>query len=366
MTTRPSITEVMLARSTVAESVNSCAEQEHQSLSESERQFSFDQGASVHASVISVGSEAAKILHQHKHQLGRVLAVFDRSFYVQCHQDVFCVGLASLGRGPLQVLLTAEHDVLPFKVVSGESIRVKENLLHGAECDMPNPNRSTEKARTGLYSGKVVGRSRDLYSFHPVQEALTLLAPPRQTGFAWMPASIDWQHQKIDSLTTTAGTRAIDASLVKHSLPALKCLYSWLRSTRPLSDTEYPNSLSQVSALLGAGPGLTPSGDDLLAGVMLALHCLDRADLADFLWAVLEPHLQRRTNVISGAHLRMAALGQCSEPVLSLLNCVFNNSGCHQAEDVQVVAADIHSLANSIGASSGWDMLAGMSLVLRA
>jgi len=38
----------------------------------------------------------------------------------------------------------------------------------------------------------------------------------------------------------------------------------------------------------------------------------------------------------------------------------------HSREDVQVSTSTIQTQVERIGASSGWDMLAGMSLVLRA
>lgn len=363
MTNTLPITEVLLAQSPAAEGVNSCADHFSRSLSRTELQISIDQGVPVRASAISIGCEAARILQ--KGQVGRVLAVFARSVYVQCEQGVFCVGVASLGRGPLQVLLASEWDSLPFEVSSGVSINLKSNWLQSVGYTVPNRCCPTEENDTVLYSGRVLGKASDPLSFRREQEALNLIVPPQQHGFAWIPGSSDWQSQTNPSFASSAGTSAVDLGLRRQCLPALKCLYRWVKSARDTPVEDVQKSISLVPALLGAGPGLTPSGDDLLAGVFLALHRLQRADLADSLWQVLEPHLEQRTNSISAAHLRMAALGQCSESVLSLLECVFSGSGCHQSDDVQASATNIQSQANRIGASSGWDTLAGMSLVLR-
>ena len=68
-----------------------------------------------------------KYLKNYKH--GLVLAVFDRSFYVRCAQHVFCIGVASLGRGPLHLLIESEHDVLPLKLVSGMSIKLTIHFM---------------------------------------------------------------------------------------------------------------------------------------------------------------------------------------------------------------------------------------------
>ena len=331
--------------------------------SRSDWQISFDQGTPIRASVISIGSETAKILQQYKR--GYVLAVFDRSFYVQCGQHLFCIGVASLGRGPLHLLIVSERDVLPFKLVSGLSINLD------VHCG------PTEENHRWLYSGKVSGKPLVSDSVRVVKEALKcIVPPPQQTGFGWIAASIDWQYQKSGSLMSGTGTGVGDASLIGHALPTLKSLHLWLECALQTREKDFQYSMPRLQALLGAGPGLTPSGDDLLAGIMLALHRVQRADLAECLWKVLEPHLQHRTNVISGAHLRMAAIAQCSEPVLTLLTCIFtdnvsndtvlNEGFCYNAPDVQSTATNIQLQANTIGASSGWDMLAGMTLVLRA
>ena len=381
---------MVLAKSTSAARVNGATLALPASSSRTDWQISVDQGKSVRASVISIGSEAAKITDKYKH--GRVLAVFDRSFYVQCDQKVICIGVASLGRGPLQILIASTRDVLPFMILSGRSIRFDVHSPQDGGGFIFNRCDLTEDRQARFYSGKVSGRALVSDSIQAIKGALTLLVPPpQQTGFGWMPASIDWQYRDSDTLIATTrtanpwiasagiasagiantGSGTIDASLVRHSLPALKSLYHWLESALRMPAKECQQSISQLHTLMGAGPGLTPSGDDLLAGVMLALHRLQRADLAESLWRELEPHMLNRTNAISGAHLRMAALGQCSELILSLLAClfkdaVFNETGCHNTADAQLMATDIQLQANSIGASSGWDMLAGMSMVLHA
>ena len=343
--------------------MNSCAETLPGELSRPEWQISIDQGVRVLAPIISIGSEAARILHQHKHAC--VLAVFARSFYVQCDQHVFCIGVATLGRGPLQVLLDHDLDMMPFEIVSGVPVDVTVSLPEGAERAVHDRKSSTAESQTRLYSGQVVGISSATCSFRISQEALKFMQPQQQPGFAWIISNTCLYSLESASLGSYACTGVVNVSLAKQSLPALKCLFRWLESARQQPGKHCQNSLSQVSELLGAGPGLTPSGDDLLAGVMLALHRLQRADRVDALWQVLESYLLQRTNIISVAHLRLAARGQCSERVNSLLDHVFSNNSNHHAQGVQAVTANIQLRANSIGASSGWDMLAGMSLVLR-
>jgi hypothetical protein len=105
---------------------------------------------------------------------------------------------------------------------------------------------------------------------------------------------------------------------------------------------------SRAEQLIGLGPGLTPSGDDYLGGVMVALHLLDRPSQAASLWRWLEPRLASRTGAISAAHLVAAATGEAHEAL----------------HDVLDGALDFDAL-DAVGHCSGWDALAGSVAVLQ-
>ena len=65
-----------------------------------------------------------------------------------------------------------------------------------------------------------------------------------------------------------------------------------------------------VESLIGLGPGLTPSGDDLLGGVLITLRALGWPQAADTLGCWLLPRARARTHAISYAHLACAAGGE--------------------------------------------------------
>jgi hypothetical protein len=69
----------------------------------------------------------------------------------------------------------------------------------------------------------------------------------------------------------------------------------------------------EAAQLIGLGPGLTPSGDDYLGGVLVALRWLGRGLQANSLWRWLEPRLASQTSEISATHLAAAASGQVHE-----------------------------------------------------
>ena len=73
-------------------------------------------------------------------------------------------------------------------------------------------------------------------------------------------------------------------ALAVHAQPALEAIDHWLAG----------NALGNDAAqLIGLGPGLTPSGDDYLGGVLVALRALGRDAQADALWRWLEPRSPR-------------------------------------------------------------------------
>ena len=115
---------------------------------------------------------------------------------------------------------------------------------------------------------------------------------------------------------------------------------------------------ADVSNLIGLGPGLTPSGDDLIGGAMIALYALGRAETAVTLadWAL--PIARVRTGKISLAHLASAADGEGAGALHEAIAAV-------AANDADAIAAAIAAL-DAIGHSSGWDALAGAVAVMSA
>src|SRR4029079_8289987 len=110
--------------------------------------------------------------------------------------------------------------------------------------------------------------------------------------------------------------------------------------------------------LLGLGPGLTPSGDDLLGGALIALRFLQLDQLWAELWAIIASQMDARTHPISRAHLRAAAEGHCAPSLTAFLRAVTTRNIANLLDAIQGVT--------KLGHTSGWDILAGMVVVLRS
>lgn len=232
---------------------------------------------------------------------GEVRAAFRRSFYLWFPGNRYaCVGDTSLGCGPLNAL------VADFRMPSlGERV-----ALDAAGARLWTPAPLSQGAAPNLRALQAAARGR----------------APREG----------------------LGCLVVDAhnSLSGHAQPALDAIERWLVGNALDDDAQ---------ALIGLGPGLTPSGDDYLGGVLIALHQLDREKQARGLWRWLEPRLAR-TSAISGAHLAAAAAGEGHEALHACLQALFS-----AVTDWPRVLAEL----TNVGHTSGWDSLAGLVAVAK-
>jgi len=117
-------------------------------------------------------------------------------------------------------------------------------------------------------------------------------------------------------------------------------------------------------ALLGRGPGLTPAGDDVLAGVLATLRVLgpSRPDpvaafvgaMADTVSAAVVDVARERTTALSAQLLAYADVGAVALPVGDVLRAVAGRG--------ELVAAAVR-LAR-VGHTSGSDLLIGIALAV--
>ena len=117
-----------------------------------------------------------------------------------------------------------------------------------------------------------------------------------------------------------------------------------------------------VDRLVGAGRGLTPSGDDLLCGILLTLRAFD-GPTAGALKAVQRAVLSRlhRTTSISAALISAAAQGWAAPDVVRLLALLGGRLPPRPAE----LCAVWHRV-QCIGHTSGADLLAGVTATVTA
>lgn len=243
--------------------------------------------------VASVGRFAMRALVSGE---ARVIAVFERSCYVGTPAGPACIG--TVGNGPLN----AHCALLPEGLAAGDTVRVD---LTRAVLWQPRPAPAWDPPVVAAALARLRAAARGRLP---------------QEGFA----------------------RVLDPA--RERARAVNALARWLVT---------PEGTPEAAAgLIGLGPGLTPSGDDLVGGALCALHATGRPEIAARLAAWALPLAKDGTNRISQAHLACAAEGECGAAVNDAI--------------VALIKGELPNLAriDAIGHTSGWDALAGAVLAL--
>jgi hypothetical protein len=142
-------------------------------------------------------------------------------------------------------------------------------------------------------------------------------------------------------------------AVAKAAQEPLQNLRAVLRSAIAGRETK----IDALLPLIGLGPGLTPSGDDVVGGALIALHLLGEGRARDALWAALRPHAKAATGDISFAHLEAAAEGFGHEIIHRIANALMSGH-----DDSREKLDAVHA----IGHTSGWDALVGVVAALEA
>lgn len=160
-----------------------------------------------------------------------------------------------------------------------------------------------------------------------------------------------------NTVTLETGPRGGDP-LSRMALEGAEPLARWLETSLYRPEEGIPVPIQAIAVLVGLGPGLTPSGDDFLAGVLVALHCFGASGLAARLAVPVLSCAERGTNEISRAHLAAAAGGEGAAALHGLLTSLCTPGAPGMRDWVSAIEA--------IGHSSGWDAVAGISLAAAA
>ncbi|HXX37691.1 MAG TPA: DUF2877 domain-containing protein [bacterium] len=268
---------------------------------------------------------------------GEVLAAYPRSFYLADEDgSIYAVVQQSIGNGPFSLVIPAVPGQT-FRELSAGTPAIGNGTLLAIG----------ETLRIGLSAG-------------------TLWDPKAYPGLAvdelTLARCLVAAYQTVVSTSPDASLVRLLPHLQDEDLPAtMQDITHFPRSHALIAGLvdalaqRNRRSLKVVTAsLAGLGPGLTPSGDDFLAGMLVALALAheQRPDpvLAEIAGLLLETAAPR-THGISAAYLRAAYTGEVSERWQPLI-------GALAAGDDDGVAAAALAVIKT-GETSGADMLAG-------
>jgi hypothetical protein len=294
----------------------------------------------VHIRLVAWGAHASRFAR--RHTSARVAAVFARSLYLQAGGDFMCIGADGIGLGPLNATV---HTV--------DWQRLARTL--------PAPGDAADFGSQEVRFGSVVVRTAGALAWSPA-------APPaiRKEASERLAHALDTLHALVHERAPDGGLFRTTLALAPHdgsdpavarlrrvADPRIAAFSAWMR--RRLGGSA--GGPAPVN-LLGLGPGLTPSGDDLLGGALIALRAAGRADAAQDLDWEIASEAAGATTPLSCAFLRAAAEGMGCAPLHSAIAALLEN-------DAEALAGHVMELGR-IGHTSGWDALAGVVLALQA
>lgn len=250
---------------------------------------------------------------------GQVVALFDNSFYLSCGAALVCVAGRDLGNGPLNIAAAGPSGA---PVVAGlrTGARVVLDCDRAAPWDPPPP---------GPY-GDPAARRRAWEIF---------------CNYAFDNAPADG----LGRLIVGGG----EGPVLRRASESVRLLSAWLARVSVGQPALRTDEGRAAIALLGLGPGLTPSGDDYLGGLLIALHGLGQGHAAGALSAAIRPRAPARTTPVSLAHLRAAMNGVGGEAAHRVFNALVEG-------DVDGLPGRLTALGR-IGHTSGWDAMAGIA-----
>jgi len=258
--------------------------------------------------------------------------VFARSAHLEADGDFLCIGDPSIGNGPLN----ATTDAIAWA-------RVAQGL--------PQVGSKARIAAETIAIGGVILDTATASLWQP---------PP------WPSAvGLESLALALDDLARHACVHAPGDGLARIVLvPPTERASPFERAARPHVERMRRWLVSRLAGaneqppvgLLGLGPGLTPSGDDLLCGALVALRAVGRIDASRELHAAIAKAGPSATSALSLAFLRAAAEGLGYEALHTAIMALLEH---------RPFARDLGALAR-IGHTSGWDAIAGAALVLQA
>lgn len=265
---------------------------------------------------------------------GEVGAVFERSFYVVIGGQWVCLVPKGGGLGPLNAQCAEDSlaEAIKSPLRAGDKVVCENNSLRICTLTFSFDGAAAWKpAGPGSWGRRTVARGIDR-----LRQAIPSRELPKE-GLA--------QFLQSGVIPSTAVAKAAQEPL--QNLRAL------LRSAIAGDEIKIDTLIS----LIGLGPGLTPSGDDLIGGALIALHLLGEDRACGAFWAALRPHAKTATSDISFAHLEAAAEGIGHEAIHRIANALMGGDG-----DLREKLDAVHA----IGHTSGWDALMGVVVALEA
>lgn len=269
--------------------------------------------------------------------------MYTNSCYVRFPKDqLVCVGGLSMDDGPITI-----RAVFPTGR-SMDALGIKPRLMVGRTLDGVQLGESVflDTSDAILWNPPKIKNCAELFvierRINSLVGRLETLAP--NAGLAPL--------VRYPSLITKGETLLSEGQLVRIASCGVTQLVRGIRSGNGLAIH------AGIGSLVGLGPGLTPSGDDLLAGMMIGMwvmaeNSLHLRKILPFVERTIHHFAKSQTTAVSAALLGHAAAGVGSSSVHRFVQTLIE-------VDDSLDSLEIAKRISNFGHTSGWDCLAGL------
>lgn len=234
------------------------------------------------------------------------------------NDDFVFVVSEKVGAGPFNVVLH-HSDIEPIRtlLVENDSISLNDKKYFLNDYSSYNPTLELSKLKIDRFNKNIL-----LFEY-----ALVEYSPPKSLTFL------------IDKSRRKEFKSAFEIEYVKRFENAISLF---------LSD-EYLDSIRMIK---GMGPGLTPSGDDFISGVLIALNLSSKINSIDYSEVIKQIYQTAKSeNQFTNTFMKCAADGFLFEKFKELINSLFHS-------DENEIIEHTKSLFE-VGVTSGADQAAG-------
>ncbi|HEY6104098.1 MAG TPA: DUF2877 domain-containing protein [bacterium] len=277
---------------------------------------------------------------------GSVLAAFARSCYVELRGRIVAVVAPELLNGPLNLVVPFPSETTLYHIPPGGNVAVTGGVL------------------------EIAGRLS--IDFAPARQWRSHIEP--MTVVAARAVEL---ARTLASIRTILDRDAPQGSFARAAGRPQRAADGMARLSAALRTGDAALAGRAAIDLAGLGPGLTPSGDDVLAGALLAVAISEPPDAHD-IRAQIMASVRGRTTRISEAYLAPAADGDAGEAWHTLIDLMryvevppgnkpFRSSnglvgdGAGEARRPERLEAAVRGII-AVGETSGADMLSGFVL----
>lgn len=289
-------------------------------------------------------------IKEKKYIYGFIHSVYKRAFNIMTSEfKLISVMSCKHSMAPCSLMLEREENFVALGIEQGMRVIVFEELidipqasfainLMGAQAWDPTPKFDFDKEKESEVAEKIAVIEKFIYEFGRFEGIAPLVL-------------------KINILKSNEGFVYSQAKYNKYCKFIEK---KFLRLIEHLQEDRLKEAAKTAKKIMGFGPGLTPSVDDVIVGIILSyIYFMRYIDYDDeeisFLSGEVLKAVKDETTAVSFKMLKFASKGETNEDIRQLLIDIFSSNGKGKL---------IKSLEKvlTFGASSGTDIICGIYL----